>query len=223
MKLHCRDIQCAERPIWGWAAAVFREESSRCTGRTLRGKGPGADVRITALMSGTAILQQGLTTTCKDPRISLVESDGRSLVGRMSPYERRRRGNALPGRARRDPGKTVTPAVRQRGSGHLAVSGAVNRVTGSNRITETSVRGEPSLSGVDVSQRLNLISVGKTYTGEPRSEPDSGNPTVRDRRGALGDVAMGAGLRPRPKVLDKPPDPTVHASEIYPDSCENML
>ena len=183
MKLHCRDIQCAERPIWGWAAAVFPEESSRCTGRTLRGKGPGADVRITALMSGTAILQQGLTTTCKDPRISLGESDGRSLVGRMSPYERRRRGNALPGRARRDPDKTVTPGVRQRGSGHLAVSGAVNRATGSNRITGTSVHGEPSVSGADVSQHLNLLIAGKACTGEPRSEPDSGNPTVRDRRG----------------------------------------
>src|SRR5512135_1943923 len=146
-------------------------------------------------MSGTTILQQGLTTTCKDPRISLVESDGRSLVGRMSPYERRRRGNALPGRARRDPDRTVTPGVRQRGSGHLAVSGAVNWVTGSNRISETSVRGQPSLSGADASQRLNLISVGKACPGEPRSEPDSGNPTVRDRRGASGNVAMGAGLR----------------------------
>ena len=185
MKLHCRDTQCAERPIWGWAAAVFREESSRCTGRTLRGKGPGADVRITAIMSGTTILQQGLTTTCKDPRISFVESEGRSLVGRMSPYERRRRGNALPGRARGDPDKTVTPGVRQRGSGHLAVSGPVNRVTGSNRPSETSVRGEPSVSGADVSQRLNLIIVGKACTGEPRSEPDSGNPTVRDENGGL--------------------------------------
>src|SRR5512135_3770088 len=80
-----RETQCAERPIWGWAAVVFREESSKGTGRTLRGKGPGADVRIAAIMSGTAILQQGLTTTCKDPRISFAESDGRSLVGRMSP------------------------------------------------------------------------------------------------------------------------------------------
>ena len=223
MKLHCRDIQCAERPIWGWAAAVFREESSRCTGRTLRGKGPGADVRITALMSGTAILQQGLTTTCKDPRISFVESDGRSLVGRMSPYERRRRGNALPGRARRDPDRTVTPGVRQRGSGHLAVSGTVNWVTGSSRSLEQSVQGEPSVSGANVSQRLNLIIAGKACTGEPRSEPDSGNPTVRDRRGASGDVTMGAGLRPSTKGLDKPPDPTAHASEIYPDCCGNML
>ena len=45
----------------------------------------GDDARITAIMSGTTILQQGLTTTCKDSRISFVESDGRSLVGRMSP------------------------------------------------------------------------------------------------------------------------------------------
>src|SRR5262245_47491185 len=44
-KLQCRENQCAERPIWGWAAVVFREESSKCTGRTLRGKGPGASVK----------------------------------------------------------------------------------------------------------------------------------------------------------------------------------
>jgi hypothetical protein len=169
------------------------------------------------MMSGTAILQQGLTTTCNDPRISFVESDGRSLVGRMSPYERRRRGNALPGRPRGDPDRTVTPGVRQRGSGHLAVSGAVNRVTGSNRTLETSARGEPSVSGADASQRLNLITAGKTCTGKPRSEPDSGNPTVRDRRGACGDMAMGVGLRPTSKGVDEPPNPKVRAPQIYPD------
>ena len=39
---------------------------------------------------------------------------------------------------------------------------------------------------------------GKTHEGKPRSEPDWGNPTVRDRRGACGIVvSMGAGLRPR--------------------------
>src|SRR4051794_4898612 len=167
-------------------------------------------------MSGTTILQQGLTTTCKDPRISFVESDGRSLVGRMSPYERRRRGNPLPGRARRDPDRTVTPVVRQRGSGHLAVSGAVNWATGSNRTSGTSVRGEPSVSGADVSQRLNLITAGKSCTGEPRSEPDSGNPTVRDRRGARGDMAMGVGLRPTTKAVEEPPNPNARAPRIYP-------
>jgi len=46
---------------------------------------------------------------------------------------------------------------------------------------------------------------------------DLGNPTVRDRRGASGNVTMGAGLRPRTKVLELPPDPNVRAPEIYPD------
>jgi hypothetical protein len=101
----------------------------------------------------------------------------------------------------------------------LAVSGAVNWATGSNRLLETSVRGQPSLSGADVSQRLNLLTVGKACTGEPRSEPDSGNPTVRDRRGARGNMAMGVGLRPTTKAVDEPPNPNARAPRIYPDCC----
>src|SRR5512142_132700 len=98
------------------------------------------------------------------------------------------------------------------------------------------------------------------WRAEPRSEPDSGKPTVRDRRGACGamshgsrrlrttskgvgrppdpkatcaadlsrhphagfdeagagDVAMGAGLRPRAKAMDEPPDPTVRAPVLDP-------
>ena len=34
------------------------------------------------------------------------------------------------------------------------------------------------------------------WRAEPRSEPDSGNPTVRDRRGALGDVTHGEPRNP---------------------------
>jgi hypothetical protein len=75
------------------------------------------------------------------------------------------------------------------------------------------------MSGANVSQRLNLITVGKTSTGEPRSEPDSGKPTVRDRRGARGDMAMGVGLRPTTKAVEEPPNPKVRAPRIYPDSC----
>jgi len=30
-------------------------------------------------------------------------------------------------------------------------------------------------------------------------------------------MAMGAGLRPRAKAWDLPPDPTVHAPQLYPD------
>jgi len=60
---------------------------------------------------------------------------------------------------------------------------------------------------------------GKTHEGKPRSEPDWGNPTVRDRRGACGIVvSMGAGLRPNGKLLDRPPDPAVTcAPHFYPD------
>ena len=38
-----------------------------CTGRTLRGKGPGNYVRIAEITPGRAISQQGLAATCKDP------------------------------------------------------------------------------------------------------------------------------------------------------------
>ena len=82
-------------------------------------------------------------------------------------------------------------------------------------------RNEPASKpwqvGVYVGQHLNLCGCGKACGGKPRSEPDSGNPTVRDRRGASGNVAMGAGLRPIAKAMDWPPDPKVRAPEIYPD------
>ena len=60
---------------------------------------------------------------------------------------------------------------------------------------------------------------GKAHEGKQRSEPDWGNPTVRDRRGACGIVvSMGAGLRPSRKLLDRPPDPAVTcAPHFYPD------
>lgn len=62
---------------------------------------------------------------------------------------------------------------------------------------------------------------GKAHEGKPRSEPDRGKPAVRDRRGACGNVvAMGAGLRPIGKPMERPPDPTVAgAPHFYPD-CE---
>jgi hypothetical protein len=51
-----------------------------------------------------------------------------------------------------------------------------------------------------VCQRLSLADIGKTYAGKPRSEPDPGKPAVRDRRGASGTVAKGAGLRTAAKA-----------------------
>src|SRR5512134_3369156 len=49
----------------------------------------------------------------------------------------------------------------------------------------------------------------------PRSEPDWGKPTVRDRRGACGVVCiMGAGLRPIGKSMESPPYPTMPTRHI---------
>jgi hypothetical protein len=51
-----------------------------------------------------------------------------------------------------------------------------------------------------VSQHSSFGSWGKVcidkWRAEPRPEPDSGNPTVRDRRGASGNVASGGNHSP---------------------------
>ena len=46
---------------------VLREETGRGTEGTLRGKGPCTYTGIAEIMSGRAVSQQGLATTCKDP------------------------------------------------------------------------------------------------------------------------------------------------------------
>jgi len=57
---------------------------------------------------------------------------------------------------------------------------------------EPSLQDEPEgqrdMSGVYASQRLSFLMFRKTFRGKPGSEPYSGNPTVRDRRGACGNV-----------------------------------
>ena len=111
--------------------------------------------------------------------------------------------------------------MQQRGSGHLAVPGRPSdsepRQAGLEAGTSSWVnqRGR----GVCVSALEPRRESGKAHEGKPRSEPDWGNPTVRDRRGACGNVATtGAGLRPIGKPMDLPPDPTVAcAPHFYPD------
>ena len=70
-----------------------------------------------------------------------------------------------------------------------------------------------------MSQHLSLTVIGKAVGGKPRSEPDSGKPTVRDRRGACGNVTvMGVGLRAIGKPMEQPPNPKAEsASHFYPD------
>ena len=115
----------------------------------------------------------------------------------MSQYERGRRGNALRGDARHHPSEGNTGAG-QRGSGHLAVAGRPPD-TAPGQVCHRSSdepKGKPQRERVYACQRLNLARGGKAPGGKPRSEPDSGNPTVRDRRGARGNVAYGGTRNP---------------------------
>jgi hypothetical protein len=120
----------------------------------------------------------------------------------MSQYERRRRGNALPGDGSRLPSGGNTRAGR-RGSGHLAVSlsylgGRLDK-TGDTQMTALGDEavGKLGVAGVYTNQRLSLST---TWEG-PRLicrgfKPDSGNLTVRDYRGASENVRHGETLNP---------------------------
>ncbi len=82
--------------------------------------------------------------------------------------------------------------------------------------------GKPRERGVYASQRLSFRSRGQAclwkMRAEPRSEPDSGNPTVRDRREALRNVTTGLDLWPGAKATEMSPAPTVRALNFYPDN-----
>ena len=106
-------------------------------------------------------------------------------------------------------------AMQQRGSGHLAVPVRRSDTEPRSRCARSEGRA-PWVNqrgrGVCRSVLEPRRASGKAHGGKPRSEPDWGKPTVRDRRGACGNVvSMGAGLRPNGKSLEKPPDPTVSA------------
>ncbi len=118
------------------------------------------------------------------------------MVWRMSPYERRRGGNAPPGGSRGRPG-AGNARSGQRGSGH-SVATTVGRQpdTALGSAGPASWRrgdANSTASGRRVRQHRSFAPWGKVrpekWRAEPRPEPDSGNPTVRDRRGASGNVA----------------------------------
>ena len=71
-----------------------------------------------------------------------------------------------------------------------------------------------------MSQHLSFARYGKATVGKPRSEPDWGNPTVRDRRGACGNVDHG-GTRNPPRTSKERVLETLRlklcAPQIYPD------
>ena len=113
----------------------------------------------------------------------------------MSPYERRRGGNAPPGGLEAAPAR-VTPAPgkgalgtrwpRQSvGTRHRAgFRGACIVAKGRCKLHRVGAKGAPA-------PQFRAVGEGRPekWRAEPRPEPDSGNPTVRDRRGASGNVA----------------------------------
>jgi hypothetical protein len=128
-----------------------------------------------------AISQQGLATTCKDSSDEgKPEVDERDLAWRMSLSERRRRGNAH----REDPGDPPGGVTPQRGKGALGTwrARALHR-TGHRTGATTPARGvcAPALE-------FRLLWEGPAGT----SQPDSGNPTVRDENGGLGKRGHGS-------------------------------
>jgi hypothetical protein len=121
---------------------------------------------------------------------------GRVVVWRMSPYERRRGGNAPPG------GPEAAPARVTPGPGKGALGTRWPRQSARNQTQSWVLRGlrrgegamqTPPASGRRVRQHRSFAPWGKArpekWRAAPRPEPDSGNPTVRDRRGASGNVA----------------------------------
>ena len=60
--------------------------------------------------------------------------------------------------------------------------------------------------------RLRYITLGAKRAGEPCA----GNLHARFDEAGAGNVAIGAGLRPTAKVVDKPPDPNVRAPVLDP-------
>jgi hypothetical protein len=84
-----------------------------------------------------------------------------------------------------------------------------------------SPRGsKPLRVGVYGSQHGSCARDGKTTAGRPRSEPAWGKPTVRDRRGACGNVDHG-GTRTPPRLAKERVLATLRlklcAPQIYPD------
>jgi hypothetical protein len=66
LKLHCREFLVCRTSQSYRKANAFREETGKCNGKTLRGKGPSTYVKITEITSGRANSQQGRAATCKD-------------------------------------------------------------------------------------------------------------------------------------------------------------
>ena len=219
LKSHCSGSPvCRTRFPWR-EAEVLGEEMGICTRGTWRGMGPVACTRIAEIMSGRSRFQQGLVATCKDCPYKEYEVGEREWDWRMSPYERRRKGNAFRQDARHLAvcGHTEDG---QRGSGHSAVSWrqpAARHRTGDLQVCLMRRGGQQTMNGAggcvpalkpvrpweDWPPENYLWSRGQNRTRENRPSGIAGR--------LVETWAMGVGLRPAWKPAESPPNPNVVA------------
>ena len=197
-----------------------------CNRGARRGMGPVAYTRIAEIMSGRSRSQQGLVATCKDCPYKETEVGERKWDWRMSPYERRRKGNAFRQDARHLAVSGYT-GDGQRGSGHSAVSPGqliskhrvgimwVSSARRSGRQTRDDGGGcvpalKPLYPWEGWQPENDLRSRGQNRTRENRPSGIAGR--------LMETWVMRIGLRPVRKLPEPPPNSNAVAHhKFYPD------
>ncbi len=190
----CRRTASRRPDPFAGRANVLGEVTGACT---LGAAGVGVQTRgerLAEITSGRACAQQGLTATCKDhPSEAMPKQGGGQQVWRMSQYERRRRGNSLPGGSPCLPrGGNTDP--RQRGSGHLAVPGWLSDTEPrfSRPRSGDEFVGKPAWAGCMYVRGLSFAAI----LGRPTKESQGQNRTGEiPPSGIVGGLAETSPLR----------------------------
>jgi len=215
LKSHCSG-SFVRRTLFPWREAdVLGKEMGICPQGARRGMGPVAYTRIAEIMSGRSHSQQGLAATCEDSPYKEDEVGERGWDWRMSPYERRWKGNAFRQDARHLAIRGHT-GDGQRGSGHSAVLRW--QLVSSHRAG--AIRGCNAGRG---GQQTMYAEGGCVPALEPQRpwegwHPENGvqgrgqNRTREIRPSGIvgrlmGTWVMGVGLRPVRKLAELPPNP----------------
>jgi hypothetical protein len=179
---------------------------------------------LTEITSGRAIFQQRWRCPAKTPgRGDTPKARGGRWLGAWARLSED--GGVTPFDAMPDIAPPeVTPEVGKGalGTGRRWYRSSARALTRGTTVTFEPARGHEQTGGkrgVRARQRLSFAAAGKVRGGQPRSEPDSGQPTVRDRRGGLGKRDQGGNVNPprnRKSGAGNPP-PTVRALEFYPN------
>ena len=180
---------CRTRYLWR-EAAVASEEMGKCSWRTRRGRGASTFTKMAEIMSGRPSNQQGLAATCKD-RAHKGRSE--ALGGCWSGAWARRsdEGGVMSS-------EMVREIIWQRGPGHSVATMTPGRTwtqmpgftrPGNRRRGDWQTERWRGECGRALKHRR---ASGRLVPGRPRSESDSGNPTVRDRSGICGNVNYGS-------------------------------